>query len=318
MPVTAEYAEPDWDVVDYHVYCLDPDVRDRQTGAALLLRGPAPRTLEAGRYFVCIGAAQTFGRFCEKPFPTLLQERLGLESVNLGRGGAGPSFFSQENGRLLEYVNSARFAIIQVMAGRSASNSLFESKGLGYYIRRSDGTGIGCDQAFTELLASRDVAHIKQVVAETRQDWLASNTALLQAIHVPKILLWLSERRPEYREGYTDLNALFGRFPQLVNADMIRQLTHYSDDYVECVSTKGLPQVLINRFTGRPTSVRDPWGGTWNKNWYYPSPAMHVDAAHALERVARRYTEPGGPHRRLMSFWVAGKDLLARRLRERH
>ncbi|MGH9158609.1 MAG: DUF6473 family protein [Vicinamibacteraceae bacterium] len=316
--MTAEYAEPDWDVVDYHIYCLDPEVRDRQTGAALLLRGPVPRTLEAGRYFVSIGAAQTFGRFCEAPFPTLLQARLGLESVNLGRGGAGPSFFSKENGKLLEYVNGARFAIVQVMAGRSASNSLFESKGLGYYIRRSDGTGIGCDEAFTEVLASHDVAHIMQVVAETRQDWLASNVELLEAITVPKILLWLSERRPDYREGYADLNALFGRFPQLVNADMIRQLRRYSDDYVECVSTKGLPQVLINHFTGAPTAVRDPWGGAWTKNWYYPSPAMHVGAANALERVARRYVAPGGRHRRLKSLWGAGRELLASRLRGRH
>lgn len=312
--MTAEYAEPDWDVVDYQIYCLDPDVLDRQTGTGLLLRGPAPRTLEAGRYFVCIGAAQTFGRFCEKPFPTLLQERLGIQAVNMGRGGAGPSFFSKENGRLLEYVNGARFVVIQVMAGRSESNSLFESKGLGYYIRRSDGTGIGCDEAFKELLASNDLGYIKKLVAETRQNWITNYIELMEAIRVPKILLWFSERRSDYREGYKDLNALFGQFPQLVNTDMINQLRQYADDYVECVSNKGMPHVLINRFTGKPTIVRDRWSGTWNKNWYYPSPRMHIEAANALEKVCRKYVRPVEPRQRPKSFLVFSKELFTKML----
>lgn len=296
--MTAEYAAPDRDVADYHVYCLDPQVRDRQTGTGLLLRGPAPRTLAAAQYFVCIGAAQTFGRFCAKPFPTLLQERLELPAVNLGRGGAGPAFFAEENDRLLEYVNRARFAVVQVMAGRSGSNSIFESKGLGYYTRRADGAGIGCDQAFRELLATRDVSDVKKIVAETRQHWVESYIELFNAIKVPKILLWFSERRPGYRESYKDVYALFGQFPQLVNAEMTKRIRRYCDEYVECVSNDGLPHVLINRFTGLPTTVTDPWGGVWNKNGYYPSPEMHREAADALEKVCRKYVRRAAARRR--------------------
>ena len=122
--MTEGYADPDWEVVDYQMYCLDSEVIDRQTNTVLLLRGPKPQNLESGEYFVCIGAAQTFGRFCERPYPTLLQERLGLQALNLGRRGAGPSFFSKENDKLLGYINGARFAVIQVMAGRSEGNSL--------------------------------------------------------------------------------------------------------------------------------------------------------------------------------------------------
>lgn len=295
--MTAEYAEPDWEVVDYHIYALDPEVRDRQTGAPLLLRGPAPRSLEEGGYFVCIGAAQTFGRFCEKPYPALLRERLGIETVNLGRGGAGPSFFSKENERLLEYVNRARFAVVQVMAGRSESNSLFESKGLGYYVRRADGTGIGCDEAFRELLATRDRAYVERIVAETRQNWVNNYIELLESIRVPKVLFWFSERRPRYRETWQHVGGLFGRFPQLVNADMVQAVRRYADAYAECVSSKGVPQVLVNRFTGEPTSVRDPWCGEWKANWYYPSPEMHVAAAGVLEKVCRRYVRRAAPGR---------------------
>jgi hypothetical protein len=285
--VTVDYAAPDREVVDYQMYCLDTDVRDRQSGAPLLLRGPRPRTLNAGEYFACLGAAQTFGRFCATPFPTILEAALGLPAINFGRGGAGPSFFLDD--KLLDYVNNARFAIVQVMAGRSESNSLFESKGLGHYRRRSNGADIDCDRAFSELLATRDIDDVRAVVAETRENWIVNTIALLQAIRVPKVLFWFSERRPAYRESYDDVYALFGRFPQLVNDEMVKCVRRHADDYVECVSTNGRPHMLFSRVSGQPTTITDPWGGTWEKNWYYPSPVMHAEAARALTTVCRRY-----------------------------
>lgn len=285
--MTHYYQEADWEVVDYHIYCLDEAVIDRQTNAAFLVRGPKPENLQKGQYFVCIGAAQTFGRFCEKPFPNLLQEKLGISGLNLGRGGAGPSFFSQENARLMEYINRARFAIVQVMSGRSASNSLFESKGLGYYIKKSDGSScIGADDAFKELLSHSNKQYVKRIVAETRMNWIESYQELLEQIKIPKILLWLSVRKPRYLEHYYNVYSLFGKFPQLVNKETVDRVKKYCDYYVECVSSREMPQPLINRFTGKPTAVEDKWGGgTWSENWYYPSPEMHIDAANALEKV---------------------------------
>ena len=67
----------------------------------LFIRGPRPERLEPGSYFVCLGAAQTFGRFCAQPFPTLLGQRLGYPVLNISHGGAGPSFFCISNERLL-------------------------------------------------------------------------------------------------------------------------------------------------------------------------------------------------------------------------
>jgi len=283
------YARPDWEVVDYQIYSLDPEVIDRQSNTELLLRGPKPNNLGNGQYFVCIGGAQTFGRFCKKPYPTLLQERFALQTLNLGRGGAGPSFFSNDNEKLLKYINNARFAVIQVMSGRSASNSLFNSRGLGAYQRKSDRTWIGCDDAFKQLVEQGDKYSLKKIVSETRQNWTKDFIYLLRQIIVPKILFWFSVRKPRYREKYNDVYRLFGQFPQLVNSAMINQLKKYSDHYIQCVSSKGLPQLLINRFTGIRTIVEDEWGGTWNNNWYYPSPEMHIDAANSLEKVLRKY-----------------------------
>ena len=307
--MTEGYSNPDCEVVDYQTYCLDPEAIDRQTNTGLLLRGPKPQDLEKRKYFVCIGAAQTFGRFCENPYPVLLQEKLGIQTLNLGRGGAGPSFFSKDNDKLLEYINNARFAIIQVMSGRSESNSLFHSRCLGFYTRISDGTSIGSDDAFRELLKEKNKDYIKKIVAETRQNWINNNKELLEKIKIPKILFWFSVRKPRYRERYQNIDTLFGEFPQLVNSYMINQLRKYYDEYVECVSRRGLPHILINRFTGKPTTIKDPWGGTWSKNWYYPSPEMHADAANALEKVCKRYLSLVEVHQRPKLSFVFGKWL---------
>lgn len=307
--VTEGYATPDWEVVDYQMYCLDPEVIDRQTNTGLLLRGPKPQHLEKGKYFVCIGAAQTFGRFCEKPYPTLLQERLNVVTLNLGYGGAGPSFFSKDNDRLLKYINNARFAIIQVMSGRSESNSLFESRGLGFYTRISDGTSIGCDDAFRELLKENDRDYIKKIVAETRHNWVNNYKELLEKITIPKILFWFSVRKPHYREKYDDVSSLFGEFPQLVNFHLINQIKKYCNEYVECITRQGLPHLLVNRFTGEPITVEDPWGGSWSKNWYYPSPGMHREAATALEKVCKKYLNPIEFHQQSKPSFVSDKWL---------
>jgi hypothetical protein len=39
------YAKTDFEVVDYQMYYLDPDVVDRVIGKSLMLRGPQPQNL---------------------------------------------------------------------------------------------------------------------------------------------------------------------------------------------------------------------------------------------------------------------------------
>lgn len=90
--MAAEYQEPDWRVVDYETYCLDERLIDPSRMQPLFIRGPRPERLEARRYGVFLGAAQTFGRFCSDPFPSQIGRRLGLPVLNIQRGllgGAG-------------------------------------------------------------------------------------------------------------------------------------------------------------------------------------------------------------------------------------
>ena len=298
MTVAAEYQEPDWRIVDYETFRLDPEILDSSRDCPLRIRGPEPPRLEYGEYFVCLGAAQTFGRFCPRPFPTILQERLSLPVLNISHGGAGPSFFSNGSERLFAYLNHARFIVLQVMSGRSESNSLFESRGVGHYTRRSDGAQIGCDEAFEHLLRTAPRSVVTRVVEETRRNWLESYQAILEKVTAPTVLFWFSTRRPKYRQRYDSVGGLFGEFPQLANEAMVKYLRAECEYFAACVSKRGLPQELVDRQTGEPVTTWDPWtSAPWDCNWYYPSPEMHADAADALETACRRAAGllPGKP-----------------------
>lgn len=284
MRADVNYQERDDEIIDYEMFRL-PD-----TGQ---LRGPAPHTLAPGEYFTCVGAAQTFGCFCEQPYPTLLSHRLGLPVLNFGLAGAGPRLFLRYP-VMLKHVNAGRFAIVQVMSGRSEDNSFFHSGGRSHLTRRSDGVEMEAVPAYRQLLADESVERVQEIVEETRQNWVKSMANLLESIEVPTILFWFSERSPDYEESYSELRLrpLFGKFPHLVNRTMIEQIKPVSDEYVECISARGLPQRLFNRFTHEPMSIpnrTDPGGRQERYNRYYPSPEMHADAADALVEAGRKY-----------------------------
>ncbi len=280
------YQQRDWEIIDYHVYSLG------ETG--LYFRGPQPKSWQPQQYFVCLGAAQTFGCFCEQPYPNLLEKRLNLPVLNLGHGGAGPYFFLRHSG-LLSYINQAQFAIIQVMSGRSESNALLTSEGVEQLIQNDEGQYLGAEPAYQKILASYERDYVKMIIAETRLNWVQHFQILLRQIRVPKILFWFSQRSPDYIEAYENVYTLFSDFPHLINTQMLNQIKPYCDAYVECISNRGMPQLLISRFTGEPVAInlayqrQDLGDQTDYYNSYYFSPEMQRDAATTLKSVCQSY-----------------------------
>jgi hypothetical protein len=280
-----QYQLRDWEVVDYQEYLLTN---------YFYARGPALPKIELRRYFACVGAAQTFGCFCANPYPALLQQHLRIGALNLGRAGAGPRFFLND-AILMKYINEAAFVIVQVMSGRSEDNSVFRSGGLEWLTRRSDGVQLGAERAWRDLLDKNDTAFVRKIVTETRQNWINNFQKLLANITPPKILLWFAQRPPDYSEQLDDIRGLFGGFPQLVNDAMMEQIRTRCDQYVQCVSSRGMPQPLINRFTGQPAVINfglgrsgeEPRASSYNN--YYPSPEMQLDAARALHGACLQY-----------------------------
>ncbi len=302
-PHLSGYQARDFEVIDYQMTKL--------AGTSLMFRGPIDTMLKNGDYFVCVGAAQTFGCFCDNPYPQLLSSKLELPYLNLGYGGAGPEFFAKQES-LDPILNNAKFIVVQTMSGRSQSNSLYDCDGLELLTRRSDGQQISSLRAYQDLVDGSEfvrafppkrltaaiarrlgIPRSRTVVSETRQLWIENHENWLKRIEVPKVLLWFSQRQPEYEEGYLSVSQLFAAFPQLINQQCIEAIKPEFDEYVECVTSRGFPHKLISRFTGKPTTVdpsndrADLGGETWTHDNYYPSPEMHEDAAQALETAIR-------------------------------
>lgn len=270
-------------IVDYQYF--------KAPGGSLYFRGPMPSSLEKDSFFTCIGAAQTFGRFCEKPFCQILSEEISLPCLNLGYAGAGPSFFLI-NDYLFELINKSRFVIVQAMSGRSESNSHYHSYlGRNILKRVSDQSQIIDTDAYNEILRKNSLDLVRKIVQETRYSWLRNTTTLLERIQPKTCLLWFSERKPEYKTSFNSVQSLFSKFPQLVDESLMDAVKVIPSDYVECVSSIGLPQKLVKQNSQIAAQVSYGYGDkvkTSEYNKYYPSPEMHVEAAKLLLPICEK------------------------------
>ncbi len=116
----SNYQARDVEVVDYRMTEL--------AGTGLMVRGPVP-DLSRGDHITCIGAAQTFGCFCEHPYPDLLGRALDRPVLNLGFGGIGPGFVLRRP-ELIDIANKGALTVVQVLSGRVQPNMFFEGLGL--------------------------------------------------------------------------------------------------------------------------------------------------------------------------------------------
>lgn len=249
------------------------------------LRGPLPDLSRP--YFVCIGAAQMFGRFCDEPLPQLLSREIGLPGLNLGLAGSGPRLFLGEN--FLSLINGAQFAVVQVMSGRSESNSEFDNSETGGArgFRVSDGKHMLFDEFLADKLAGSSRASVASIIAETRASWVARYRELLTSITVPTVLHWFSTITPRRSDDYAAWWKLLGPFPQLVDRRMMEQIIPFADAYVQTVRNVGLPQPLWA--ADQPVDGTECYNGMLINN-YYPSPEMHQAAARDLKSVCGALT----------------------------
>jgi len=296
-----DYPGRDAEIVDYHPFTLD--------GCPVPFRGPGfdPQAAPEGSFFTCLGAAQTYGCFVERPFPDLLADRLGLDALNLAVGGAGPGFYLQYPA-LIAAMNRGRFVVVQAMAARHEANSRFAADGYVEYLRdRVRGDSLDTVSAWSRVLEEAP-GDAPRLVAESQASWLESMRRLRAAITVPVVFLWFSQQKPAApawpellaevgrRPAVELVHRMYGAFPQLVNEAMADEAAAMCTAAVSCVSDRGMGAPLISRLTGKPIDPAD-YGArgveyvalATGRNDYYPSPEMHEDTAAALLGVVRGF-----------------------------
>ena len=246
------------------------------------LRGPEPGN--SPYRVACAGGAQTFGRFVDSPFPEQLAASLGCPVLNLGIGGAGPAFFLAQP--ILDALNAADVAVLQVVSGRSASNSRFQSL-RGGILGKDTQSGERCEliDVVRRAVEAGNSRLVRKIVDETREDYVDSFVKVLRAIRKPTILLWFAPRDLDYTIDLKHAKGVLGPYPQLVDRAMVTRIAAAADAYVEVREPRGLPQRLWP--AERPLDGAVVENGTLI-NRYYPSPEMHDAATRALDPVIRQ------------------------------
>ncbi len=293
------YQEEDRSFVDYQLYELDE----------LLLRGPA---CSSDDYIAYLGAAQTFGRFCPDPFPAIIGRELGIGSLNLGQGGAGPSYFlsSPHAEVLLEKANQAKLVVIQVMSGRSVGNSVFESpSGMSAGFRLPDHTSMRSEAIWSDLLLGKDrrgldYAFVEELFLENSKNYVNAMIELLGKITPPKVLFWFSVRSPDQFRLLSKVELRQVRLSRRLEGHPLAIKIMYK---LKIFKVPRQPQPILGAFPqlvtgemvrkisshcdayvecitneGLPQKLMNSTNESARINRYYPSPEMHRKAASQL------------------------------------
>jgi hypothetical protein len=233
-------------------------------------RGPLTRGPEA---IAWLGAAQTFGRYVDDPFPAIVGRRIGRGTLNLGGAGPSPEYYLRHP-ELLDEANRCPVVVVQVMSARGIDNSSFRSaEGRVGGVRTDTGAPTESVHVIDALFARGDTDGARRLLRESQQAWVERTLGLLGALHRRTVLLYVSFDEPP-DDVVVDGRVLRKGFPQLVDAAMVRSVAPSADRFVSVVSRAGIPH-----------AVRDARGTIVRVNEYYPGPEIHELVADALTPV---------------------------------
>lgn len=244
------YQYEDWNLFDYNLFTFD--------GMGGYFRGPAPQALEKGCYAVALGSANTFGRFAQDPWPALLGRALQIPMLNLGQAGAGPWLYSKPQNRdfVSHICNSAKFVFIEVMSGRSASNSEYvNDSGCAGGVHRVTGEReLNLHLPFQEALQTQDLTRLRRLVESSLESYEQSFSELLSMISAKVVLVYHSMRDSHVfsLDDSTTLRSGVFNFPHLINDVILERLLSQSEILVKVIRPLN-PDLAINRFSGKKT-----------------------------------------------------------------
>ena len=258
----------------------------RYAGARLTFRGP-PRSL-AGPYLAFLGGTETYGKFVPHPYPDLVEEEIGLTSLNLGSVNAGIDSYLAEPD-LLDLVSGAEVAVIQVMGAQNLSNRFYKvharrndrfleaSTMLRTIYREVDFTDFAFTRHLLSSLRERSEVRFAVVAEELRRMWLLRMEQLISRIQTETILLWMGNRRPG---AQVDDPRLPDADPLFVDAAMVQRLARQVTAYVEVVASPAAQQLGTQGMAF--CEMEAPAAAA------LPGPMVHAEAAVALIDTLQR------------------------------
>ncbi len=180
----------------------------RYQGSRVLFRGP--RRDLSGSYIAYLGGLETYGRFVETPYPTLLERRLAVACANFGVVNAGVDLYLQDPA-ILDLAAEASAKVLQVMGAQNMSNRFYQvhprrndrflraSERLETLYPEVDFTDFHFNRHMLGHLAGLAPDRFDAVVEELQQAWIARMKHLLTILRGNVVLLWFSRHDPSAR-----------------------------------------------------------------------------------------------------------------------
>lgn len=251
----------------------------RYGGSRLIFRGPC-RDLSRP-YVAVLGGTETYGKFVADPFPAMTEALTGLRMVNLGLVNAGPEAFLRDRG-VMEIAAGAQLVVLQVMGAQNLSNRYYR-----VHPRRNDRflaatpllRGLYREVDFTEIHFTRHLLarlhatsadRFEEVAEDLRACWVRQMKALIAAIPVPVVLVWLGGGPPPVPERRVDLR----REPLVIDKEMLDALRPGLSLCLDLHPTEGAKQAGVE---GMILGTMD---GPAARG--LPGPAWHAEIAERL------------------------------------
>ena len=212
----------------------------RYGSSRMLFRGPRKR-LDLP-YLAFIGGTETYGKFLEKPFPSLVEKAMRQTCVNFGCVNGGIDAFVND-ATVMDICAEADLTVVQVMGANYLSNRFYT-----VHPRRNDRflrastvlQAIYPDVDFSEFsftrhmlgaLHAKSIERFDTVVNELRVAWMARMRKMLGQIGNKVILLWFSEDVMT-DDHWSDRPGQLQVDPLFITATMIDQLRPLVQDVV--------------------------------------------------------------------------------------
>ncbi len=288
-----KYSASDKRVVDYQTW--------QPKGCRARLRGPEVPLEAMPGGVLTLGSAATFGRAVRRPFAQQIAAELGVPVANGAIGGARPHTFLSDPG-LQPFLRHAGAVVIEAVSARGYATEIFTPNNA-YTNVGVAAEGIAAGMAPLPRPAGRFVDNVYRAALRLEgteplwrarlvclSAWLADMRKLARMVRGRGVLLWFSQRPPDFAPGWDKLDAWTGGFPHHIDRAAIEMLRPHFAAVVEVVSSAGLPEQALDAETGEPVPIFENTPQP-TMNGYYPSQAMHDEAAAALAPVLRALLE---------------------------
>jgi len=162
----------------------------------------------SGEYVAILGGSETYGRYLADPYPALLQDEMGVRTVNFGCQNAGVDVFLHDE-TVIDACRRARHVVMQVTGAQNLSNRFYT-----VHPRRNDRfvraspmmKAVFPEVDFTEFhftghmlgtLSQTSEARFALIRDELRRVWVQRMNLLMAQIARPAVVLWMAERTPD-------------------------------------------------------------------------------------------------------------------------